>query len=279
MQGGGMGREQWACACMAAVALLAGCAWTPEPKSARTEVGRYSYIEAGKGEPAIVFEAGPGNGKAVWEPVFADLSKTTRVFAYDRAGIGTSVARSNDRSGKQVVQELRALLDAAGVNPPYVLVGHSSGGIYMDLFARTYPGDTVGLVHIDGLHAESAIGCFPGKAGTSLCSAPSVMLDVYARSADAMEKEKQGWAATIAQLREAGPFPPIPLVLISGTRNQKSDERDANWLAARAQYAKISPQGREIICADCSWTVQHDDPKLVVNAIRDLVSQARAGAK
>jgi pimeloyl-ACP methyl ester carboxylesterase len=256
--------------------LLAGCAWTPAPQVARTEIGKYSYIAGGQGEPAVIFEANLGNGKAVWDPVFQKLSRTTRVFAYDRAGNGESVARSNDRSGSQIVKELHWALEVADIRPPYIFVSHSLGRMYAELYARTYPGEVAGVVFIDGRYRDYVLACYPmTNRAEEFCPASAVMLETFSKPPNAGVKEYQGVAATRAQLKDAGPFPPVPLIVISGTRHITAAPVDQKWLAAQGELAKLSPLGRELRCASCGFAVQHDDPGLVIGAVLDVVKQAR----
>jgi pimeloyl-ACP methyl ester carboxylesterase len=260
-----------------ALGMLFGCSWTPDAQRAATEVGKYSFIAAGQGGPTVVFEANLGNGKSVWAPVFSELGHTTRVFAYDRAGNGESVARSNDRSGAQIVEELHALLETTDTRPPYILVSHSLGMMYASLFARTYPREVAGMVLIDGLYRDYVLECFPYNPGTQHCPASAVMLETFSKLPSAGTKEYQGMAATAQQLRNAGPFPPVPLIVLSGTRHTTDAESDQGWLKLQKELAALSPRGRHVICTRCGFAVQHDDPKLVINAVREIVEQARAG--
>lgn len=259
-----------------AVGMLCGCSWTPDAQRAATEVGKYSFIVAGQGAPAVVFEANLGNGKRVWDPVFSEIGRTTRVFAYDRAGNGESVARSNDRSAAQIVEELHALLETTDTRPPYVLVSHSLGMWYVNLFARTYPQEIAGMVFIDGLYRDYVIECSPYDPGTQYCPVSTVMLETFSNLPSAGTKEYHGLAATAQQLREAGAFPPVPLIVVSGTRHITDGESDQRWLKGQKELAALSPRGRQVICGRCEFAVQHDDPKLVISAVREIVEQARA---
>jgi pimeloyl-ACP methyl ester carboxylesterase len=93
-----------------------------------------------------------------WSKVFPEIGKNTTVFAYNRPGYGNSSKAITPRDGATVVEELRALLNSRGLRPPYVLVGHSLGGIYVQLFARKYPDDVVGLVLVDSSHPSQFEG-------------------------------------------------------------------------------------------------------------------------
>ncbi|MEO5510520.1 MAG: alpha/beta hydrolase [Longimicrobiales bacterium] len=112
---------------------------------------RLRLISDGAGTPTVILEAGAGGFSAMWAAVQHDVARFTRVCSYDRAGYGRSDPPPVDepRTSAPAVRDLRALLDAAKVEPPYVLVGHSLGGFHIRLFTSRYPEDVVGLVLVD----------------------------------------------------------------------------------------------------------------------------------
>lgn len=103
----------------------------------------------------VVFEGGSRNTIDKWGVVPRQLAREATVFAYHRPGYGASEAAATPRDGRTIVEELRAVLRHKGLQPPYVLVGHSLGGLYMQLFARAYPGEVKGLVLIDALYPRT----------------------------------------------------------------------------------------------------------------------------
>ena len=134
--------------------------------------GHHSYgrrqarliVTAGQGTPAVVFEHGLGGTFDLWQKVFPEVAKVDTAFAYDRPGTGGSDRASTSRDGEQIVNELRVLLAAEGIGPPYVLVGLSLGGLYMQLFARRYPREVARLVLVDPTHPDQFNGA--GAQGT-----------------------------------------------------------------------------------------------------------------
>jgi len=91
---------------------------------------------AGSGSPAIVLEAGFGGSSADWRDTQRDLARTTRTCAYDRAGLGSSVARGRVHDASDEIRDLQQLLFSAGIPPPYVLAGHSYGGLLTRPYAQ-----------------------------------------------------------------------------------------------------------------------------------------------
>lgn len=122
--------------------LVAGCASLPNATTDQVDQRRVEYALSRNGSQVVIFENGLGGSMEWWRKVFPEIAKTTTVFAYNRPGYGKSDPASTPRDGRHIVDELRSLLRIKGLNPPYVLVGHSLGGLYMQLFARRYPKDT-----------------------------------------------------------------------------------------------------------------------------------------
>ena len=108
------------------------------------------YVECvGSGTPTVLLEAGFGRDSQDWTDVLQELGKTTRTCAYDRAGIGVSEPIAGVHDAGDEIRDLERLLDRGRIEPPYVLVGHSYGGLLARLFARAHPDQTGGVVLVD----------------------------------------------------------------------------------------------------------------------------------
>lgn len=109
----------------------------------------------GSGSPTVVLEAGLGEPSTIMAGWMApDIAPTTRVCVYDRAGRGWSESAGGPQDGEQVAADLHTLLRNSGEQGPYVLAGHSAGGIYALNFAKLYPGDVAGVALLDSMHPE-----------------------------------------------------------------------------------------------------------------------------
>ena len=106
----------------------------------------------GEGSPTVILEAGGGSFSLDWSLVQPEVAKSTRVCSYDRAGLGWSEPGPLPRSAGRIVSELHAMLQAAGEQGPYVMVGHSFGGMVVRLYAARYPGEIAGLVLVDAAY-------------------------------------------------------------------------------------------------------------------------------
>ena len=110
---------------------------------------RLHLLEKGQPSPTIVLEAGLMSTMLSWSAIQSRLAQTYRVVSYDRAGLGWSDLGPMPRTADRMVEELHTLLERAAIPPPYVLVGHSFGGLTMPLFAARYPQETLGVVLVD----------------------------------------------------------------------------------------------------------------------------------
>src|SRR5215216_3831319 len=121
------------------------------------DVGGYSlhlYCRGEAGAPTVVMDSGLGGTVLDWQLVQPELAKSMRVCTFDRAGMGWSDPGPQPRTSQQIVKELHTLLGNAGVQGPYVLVGHSFGGLNMQLYASQYPDEVKGMVLVDSAIAD-----------------------------------------------------------------------------------------------------------------------------
>jgi pimeloyl-ACP methyl ester carboxylesterase len=133
---------------------VAGCSSIHTTAMATIPAGTVASAVAGEALPAVVLQSGLGDGKDSWKTVFTMIAESNRVFAYDRPGYGDSPAVKSPRDPCTIAAELKSALVASGLAPPYVLVGHSLGGLYQFVFAKLYPEDVAGLVLLDPTHPD-----------------------------------------------------------------------------------------------------------------------------
>lgn len=136
------------------LAVLCGCASFKTSGQALVNGNTVAYSQAGNGTATVVFQAGLGDGKTVWNAVIRALGPAVSTFAYDRPGYGQSPRTSEPRDPCSIAREQRRVLANAGLRPPYVLVGHSLGGLYEYVYARLYPEEVAGVVLLDPTHPD-----------------------------------------------------------------------------------------------------------------------------
>jgi len=219
----------------------------------------------GESGPTVVFEAGLGNDSTTWKSVAGPIAGFARVVLYDRVGLGQSSQLKDTRAAiaaDEVASRLHALLAAADIHPPYILVGHSLGGLYMQMFARKYPKEVSGIILLDSSSTEA-----PSELKTRAKLVPGT----------AAYLEEEGVAESNQQLGNAGPFPDVPLTVIAATdHGPYFREWEPTLMRLQQQLAALSPQGSLIVAQDSGHDVQLDRPETVIEAVRRMVAAVQA---
>ena len=237
----------------------------------------------GSGKPAGALKTS-GKGAIIIRAIGEEVLDAAIPVASTVVELGMLWTRSTKasvpRTGAVIVAELHAVLKKAGIQPPYVLVGHSLGGLYISLYARAYPEEVAGLVLLDSTHPEQIERCqqylpakrcdpahFPWWAKTLIKMGP-----------EAFKAEMTGAAETGRQIRTTGPLPNVPLVVLSRGKPPVGESgREQMWAALQQDLADQSPRGTHIIARKGGHYIQNDEPELVIQTIKDLVTQARQG--
>jgi pimeloyl-ACP methyl ester carboxylesterase len=202
------------------------------------------------------------------DPVAGAVSQFARVVLYDRAGLGKSVSwagKGTAITADRVATMLHLLFAKANLPPPYILVGHSLGGPYVQMFARKYPTGVSGVVLLDSASANA-----PKELKTLAPLEPGSPAFL----------EEMGVAESNAQVSNAGPFPDVPLTVIAATDHGpffKSWEPEL--LQLQRQLATLYPKAKLIVARGSGHDVQADRPALVVDAIRFMVTNAAFRAR
>lgn len=275
------------------------------------DVGGYRmHIDCtGQGSPAVILDAGLGDTYYSWHKVQPQIAQFTRVCSYDRAGIGYSDSSSRPRTSKVIAQELHALLQAAGVAPPYILVGHSMGGYDVRLYASLYRNQVAGMVLVDSSHPDQE-SRFPAElknmegswqreaeflAYTTPFGIPRLMGlcddDPQQRAAEcnfhtAREgvAELKSFSESAAQAASTGSLGDMPLAVLSHDPDKPSAELPADlakptndaWQKMQQELAHLSTRGIQTVAKNSAHYIQLDRPDVVIEAIRNIVNQARA---
>ena len=258
-------------AAFAACALAASGAAAFEKK---VDVGGFKLALrcVGEGSPVVVLDSGAGDTSATWDWVVPDVKRFTRVCTYDRDGLGKSGAGPAPRSADRLAEELHNLLRRAGVLPPYVLAGHSLGGINVRVYAARYPDEVAGLVLVDATQED-----YPAMEAAILTPAEREKTrTAIANAPEAVRDEIDAIPLSVAALRRSGPQPPVPVVVLSGVHPDDSAKFRAAWSELQGRLAASYPDATRIIAAKSGHYIPFDEPELVVDAIRGVVEKARA---
>jgi pimeloyl-ACP methyl ester carboxylesterase len=279
--------------------------------------GRMVHVlEAGEGPPTVVILPALGSGVLSWERFQRDLAAGMRVVVYDRAGIGWSDppsrgwGRGRGRgwgSCDDRAEELRGLLDAAGIEPPYVLLGHSMGGIFARRFAARYPDAVAGMVLVDSSHENQAnrrgvhgwphgrsdyykdalkwqcyvLGVRRLRAGLGLlkeldedtaCEAVPEHVAAYRASMMSSRERRVVVSEMLLMSMPSDPPPPLnslPLTVITGGEHQTP-----GWREMQDELAALSDDSVHIVAEGAGHHVHHDAPEVIIQAVRDVARRA-----
>ena len=258
------------------------------------------------GSPTVILEAGLGDTSLVWSKVQPGVASFTRVCSYDRAGLGWSDTSPLPRTAGRIVTELHTLLARAGVPGPYVLVGHSLGGLIMQLYASTYPQQVAGLVLVDSVHEDELVR-IPGERQAnldymkqlSLCQAlapfgiarftgfynglvaeypPTVQSAAKAqfsqtRQCQTTSDELAAWDEGSAQVRAVRhPLGHLPLVVLTHGISPLGPQGERDWQALQRDLAGLSSDSLHIIATRSGHYILLEQPELVIVAIKQVLT-------
>ena len=256
--------------------LLAIACGGYSPESRLVDVGghRLNIRCAGDGAPAVVLDSGLASDNHDWVPVEKLVSEFTRVCSYDRAGLGKSDDAEGVPTSQTASDELHSLLSAAGIAGPVVLVGHSYGGLNVQLYATQHPENTAGVILVDSLQPDNLV-----RAAEILGEqAMAALMRGLQRNPEGVDV-----AASFDQVRAAGNLGDLQLTVITAGRpnlppfiDREIGERLAgSWLESQRELVRLSSAGVQVIAEESGHCVQCDQPELVTDVIRRMVEAAR----
>jgi pimeloyl-ACP methyl ester carboxylesterase len=281
------------------------------------DVGGYKiHIHcAGQGAPTVVLDSGLGDSYISWHKVQPEIAKFTRVCSYDRAGIGYSDSSPRPRTSKDIAEELHTLLHNAAIAGPIILVGHSMGGYDVRIYTSLYRNEVAGVVLVDASHPDQE-GRFPAALRDiekselrqdeflefatpfgiprilSLCDPEPAIRAAECNFHTAREvvAETKALAESAAQTAATGSLDDLPLLVLSHDPNKPSADLPPDiakptneaWEKMQEELSGLSSEGRQVIAKGSAHYIQLERPEVVIDAVRNVVDQARlsgSGAK
>lgn len=229
-----------------------------------------AYVRVGTRVPVVVLQAGHQDGKKTWGKLVADLALQNMVIATDRPGHGGNPATDAPRDPCTIAGEQHKMLQIAGAPPPYILVGHSLGGLYQYAYAKLYPSDVAGIVLLDPTHPrhwETMQREFP--RGADLIK---LMRLVAFSSVD--KKEFDAQAEYLNKLNLAQPLSIPAKLLVSGRFRPEERGKFENMLKPlRQDWLQLLGAKRMQVVWDSGHYIQKDSPEEVVSAVQQLISE------
>ena len=242
-------------------------------KLQKVDVGGHGLqlLIGGQGSPTVIFEGGFGVGIPSWSTVQKDVAAFAQTVSYDRAGLGQSDLGPKPRSAKQVATELHAALQKSGIKPPYVMVGHSFGGIFVRVFADMYPTEVVGMVLIDP--SQESFNDWLNKNQPDRVKAAASNIE---KASEGVRAEFAGVDISYAQARATKVPQGIPVVLLSATEDESMPaEARKVWIEKHKEWLATVPGSKHIIVEKTPHFIQAQQPAVVLDAIKQVVKQPR----
>ena len=297
------------------------------------EIGRGQklyVVEKGSGGPAVLFEAGIAATNLNWHHIQEKVSCFTATASYDRSGLGWSSPCRSQRTPGNISTELHTMLEMAGIKPPYILVGHSFGGLVMRRYAAIYPEDVAGVVLVDPMRCEewpplkpekqsmiervkrlsgyaipiahfglarlavTSLLCRSGRLSGHLADAGGVggrhVLKRVTEEVGKMPREvwpvvaahwsRPGYYAgmqrhvaavpdTVREMQHADPILDIPVVVLTPGKSTPLSNQCLR---------KIGNNVRQVIAVESAHWIHLDEPELVIDSIREMVTAAAPAA-
>jgi pimeloyl-ACP methyl ester carboxylesterase len=249
----------------------------------------------GSGEPTVLLESGLGGNYLDWTAAQPLIARQHRVCAYDRAGAGFSERTGRSRTAANITDELHSLIASAGLNPPFILVGHSFGGMMALHYAKRYPADVAALVLLDPMH-PAQFERF-AAAGVEVPTEPNLILgrtasfaatyalpeSLHARAlflagSDKarifMVKEMRWMVLDAAEVNAAG-YPRVPsLILLHGNHEWDGAYPDGRmeraWLAMHTELASAIGAPSPILVGESGHQLALDAPERVAIAVDEI---------
>ncbi|MBC7898050.1 MAG: alpha/beta hydrolase [Cytophagaceae bacterium] len=287
--------------------------WKAPGQLLAVEPGRNMHMYCtGTGKPTVVLEAGLGDfSLSSWRSVQPQISAFTRVCSYDRAGTGWSDVSRAPLMPTAMVNDLHALLGAAGERPPFVLAGHSLGGPLVRHYAVHYPSEVAGLVLVDGSHEDQltrinfpwwADYIYPVFRGVNFLRIDRVLGGLIAK--DTVAQRSLALTSTTTAVnntmtigqslptfmaavkKDARDFGDLPITALTagrmgvvGMTPAQADTMQRAWNAMHQEIVARTTRGRWILAEKSQHYIQRDQPELVIDAVRVMVDSVRASTK
>lgn len=238
----------------------------------------YWYVERqGHHGPNVVFESGTGDDHGSWDKVVPTIAQFAHTFTYDRSGYGMSPGNAMPATALAYARNLHALLKKADVKPPYILVGHSAGGLYMQMFARLYPKQVAAVVLVDSVSPWQTIS------------------DKLPKKMNRNYKELSSFDRSRQQVLHAAPFPAVPLVVLTATWHFSRDpaavfsalchgkpctmtegQGQKIWVKWQNRLVRLSPHVMHWYAYGSGHHIQHFQPNVVIDAVYTVIRQLRS---
>lgn len=270
----GLATSGFVCAQPAASAM-------PAAATDRITVGNYQVqmASAGSGRYTVIFESGFGTGMGTWRKVAPEVAKSARTVTYSRAGHGTSDARQEARTLLQSSEELDQLISAAKLSPPFILVGHSYGGLLARAFAARHPDQVAGMVLVDP--ADEGFNPALRKLDAARAAADDKQFAAIVPAKFQPELQQLQPVLDSGRFPLAGKLPDVPVVVLTSVKQAdkpefflETPEAVAIKRGLHADFLRQFSNGAQVTTDKSGHNIQMEQPELVIAAVEKVIAAA-----
>ena len=268
----------------AAAIVLACCAARTDPSPPdRIAVGAYQMqmAQQGSGRYTVIFESGFATGMGTWRKVAPEVAKSARVVTYSRAGLGSSDARPEPRTILQSSLELDQLIASARLQPPFILVGHSYGGLLARAFAVRHPGQVAGMVLVDP--ADERFNPALRRLDAKRAADDDRQFDalVPANLRPELKLLQPVLDSGVLPAPLDGKLPDVPVVVLTSVQQVEKPEFFLQSVEAvaikrdlHADFLRQFSDGSQVQTLKSGHNIQQEEPELVIAAVNKVIAAA-----
>lgn len=277
--------------------------------------GRQMFLHCvGAGSPAVIFDSGAGSDSSAWHGVWQETGKSTLACTYDRAGLGLSDPGPLPRDTTAVANDIDALLTAAKIPGPYILVGHSLGSYHIRQFANTRFDKMAGMVLVDPsgdgqdarfmaaipkafaaanaqMDTMKSLNCVASLRAKLVAKADKLAQDCLGNDADIIESylsevDAMAGASTEQLTKSRRQWGAMPLIVLTRGDYDKdmppifsAEDRKGMqkvWVAMHEEMTALSTAGKHVTVPGAGHGIQRDKPQAVIDAVAEVLAAARA---
>jgi pimeloyl-ACP methyl ester carboxylesterase len=260
----------WRSIALACSIGLASCTGLETNQRANPAEGQFAYRLEGSGSPIVVFQSGLGDGADTWAKVFSSVAVKTSAIAYDRLGYGASASPRNSRDPCTIASEQRAMLKAIDAQGPFVLVGHSFGGLYQYVYAKLYPEDVAALILVDATHPDQWKQMQEDAPATA-----TAMKGMSFFFGATMKGEFADQAVCMERLDKQPLRVPVKLLVRSNFSVLERGGFENMVLKLQKEWQTLTSANRIEKIEDTGHYIQKDKPEAVLRAIEEGIAEWR----
>lgn len=262
------------------IILISAC--NKQPKGRMVDLGGYKLhiYDIGNGNLTIILESGLGDGLKSLNIIQKGIAGFTRVISYDRAGIGKSDISPLPCTYENMVKQLKLMLTAEQIPPPYILVGISMGGNIIRLFTNTYPEDVVGLVLVDASHEDFLDKIKENRTEEELYKIDSIVNNLFSQESEIIKDEWEAYKKGRELMKNVEIPTDIPIRVITSAKYEGNfkefiPEEKVIWLDLHSEWVLNNPHAKHIVTDKSGHAIYREEPQLVISSIKEIIDEIK----